>query len=120
MFRCFFSSPGISGNGTVDSMGREFSNDTFCYVTEGFLILIVGSIGLVGNVCSLFLFARQKVHRIFHNLLFLLAIFDLVRQNTYIRFFFFFLTVDAEQQFRTVCWVPTERGTENGDRKYIC
>jgi len=41
--------------------------------------MIVGSLGLVGNSCSLFLFARQKVHRIFHNLLFLLAIFDLVR-----------------------------------------
>ena len=40
---------------------------------------VVGSTGLVGNIYSLFLFARQKVHRIFHNLLLLLAIFDLVR-----------------------------------------
>ena len=29
-------------------------------------------------------------------------------------------TRDTEQQFHTVCWVPTERGTDNRDRKYIC
>ena len=29
-------------------------------------------------------------------------------------------TGDAELQFRTLCWVPTERGTENRDSENIC
>ena len=47
-------------------------------MTEGLLILIVGVIGVVGNGVSLWTFWRQRVHRIFHNLLLVLAIFDIV------------------------------------------
>ena len=39
---------------------------------------IVGVIGLVGNGLSMLIFYRQRVHKIFHNLLLTLAIFDTV------------------------------------------
>ena len=50
----------------------------FEWVTEGLLIFIVGIIGLFGNGVSVWTFWRQRVHRIFHNLLLILAIFDMV------------------------------------------
>ena len=50
----------------------------FEWVTEGLLIFIVGIIGLFGNGVSIWTFWRQRVHRIFHNLLLILAIFDMV------------------------------------------
>ena len=37
---------------------------------------IVGIIGLVSNGLSMLIFYRQRVHKIFHNLLLTLAIFD--------------------------------------------
>ena len=43
-------------------------------------MMIAGIIGLFGNSCSLRLFSRKKDHKIFHHLLLLLAIFDLVSQ----------------------------------------
>ena len=50
----------------------------FEWFTEGLFILIVGIVGLLGNCISIWTFSRQKVHRIFHNLLLFLAIFDIV------------------------------------------
>ena len=50
----------------------------FQWSTEGLLILIVGVIGVFGNGVSIWTFSRQRVHRIFHNLLLVLAIFDIV------------------------------------------
>jgi hypothetical protein len=43
--------------------------DDFEWVTEGLLISLIGVIGLLGNAISIWKFSRQKVHRIFHNLL---------------------------------------------------
>ena len=37
---------------------------------------IVGIIGLVSNGLSMLIFYRQRVHKIFHNLLLTLAVFD--------------------------------------------
>ena len=53
----------------------------FEWVTEGLLIFIIGVIGFFGNGLSVWTFWRQRVHRIFHNLLLSLAIFDMVRIN---------------------------------------
>ena len=50
----------------------------FEWVTEGLLIFIFGVVGLFGNGVSVYTFWRQRVHRIFHNLLLSLAIFDMV------------------------------------------
>ena len=54
------------------------ANDLFAWVFEGLLIFIAFVIGLLGNSFSIIIFARQNVHRIFHHLLLLLAIFDMV------------------------------------------
>ena len=53
-------------------------DDVFCWVVEGVLILIAFCVGMFGNSFSIIIFSRQKVHRIFHHLLLLLAIFDMV------------------------------------------
>ncbi len=52
--------------------------DVFELVTEGILVLVVGIAGLAGNGISIWTFSRQRVHRIFHNLLLALALFDIV------------------------------------------
>ena len=52
--------------------------DAFAWVVEGVLILVAFLVGLLGNSFSIVIFSRQKVHRIFHHLLLLLAIFDMV------------------------------------------
>eukprot|EP00095_Tigriopus_kingsejongensis_P005175 maker-scaffold237_size242172-snap-gene-1.31 protein:Tk05175 transcript:maker-scaffold237_size242172-snap-gene-1.31-mRNA-1 annotation:"fmrfamide receptor" len=57
---------------------EAFYDNIFQWVTEGLLIFIVGIIGLVGNGISIWTFSRQRVHRIFHNLLLVLAIFDIL------------------------------------------
>ena len=56
----------------------EMSFNYFEWVTEGLLIFIFGVVGLFGNGVSVYTFWRQRVHRIFHNLLLSLAIFDMV------------------------------------------
>ena len=56
----------------------NYKEDLFCWTIEGVGILIIGLIGVFGNSCSMVLFSRQKVHRIFHHLLLLLSVFDLV------------------------------------------
>jgi hypothetical protein len=53
----------------------------FQWATEGVLILVVGILGLFGNIISIWTFSKQRVHRIFHNLLLVLAIFDIVREG---------------------------------------
>ena len=50
----------------------------FEWATEGVLISVVGGVGILGNFISIYTFSRQKVHRIFHNLLLFLALFDVV------------------------------------------
>lgn len=69
-------------NSSWDSEGAEGAEDyyenLFQWMTEGLLIFIIGIIGLVGNGISIWTFSRQRIHRIFHNLLLVLAIFDIV------------------------------------------
>ena len=52
--------------------------ETFQWVTEGILLLLISVIGLFGNSCSVVTCARQRVQRIFHRLLLVLASFDTV------------------------------------------
>ena len=59
------------------------ADDLFTWIVEGVLILIAFLVGLFGNSFSIVIFSRQKVHRIFHHLLLLLAIFDMVSNNLY-------------------------------------
>ena len=67
-----------TGNNTNEDVNNNGEADMFCWAIEGVCILIIGLIGIFGNSCSMVLFSRQKVHRIFHHLLLLLTCFDMV------------------------------------------
>ena len=74
----------ICPNTSSESAPINLGNDDesvdvlFKIVTEGYLILIIGIVGLFGNGASLWTFSRQKKHRTFHNLLLVLTIYDAV------------------------------------------
>ena len=65
-------------------MPQNNFQENFVWITEGLLIFVFGIIGLLGNGISIWTFWRQRVHRIFHNLLLSLAIFDMVSQRIYV------------------------------------
>ena len=73
----------MNETGNETSSEVNYKEDLFCWTVEGIGILIIGLIGVFGNSCSMVLFSQQKVHRIFHHLLLLLSVFDLVRFNFY-------------------------------------
>lgn len=63
----------------VDPLGGdEKLVEEFKYYCEGILVSIVGCIGVLGNVTSLFVLSRPKLRDCFHNLLFALACFDTI------------------------------------------
>ena len=64
-----------------EDQGMVESQDFFGWVVEGPLIFIAFLVGVVGNGFSVVVFSRQKVHRIFHHLLLLLSIFDMVSEK---------------------------------------
>ena len=85
-----------SGNLTKASTSRGCQaapEDNFEWVFEGLFIFLAGGIGVLGNGISMWTFSRQKVHRIFHNLLLTLAIFDLVRMDNDTRYLIWFKRV---------------------------
>ena len=45
---------------------------------DGVLVLVVGLIGFVGNLLSLFVLSRPSLRDVFHQLLFALACFDIL------------------------------------------
>ena len=49
------------------------------FLLEGVLLLAVALVGLLGNLISFVTIFRQKIQKTFHNLLFLLTVFDMVR-----------------------------------------
>ena len=49
------------------------------FLLEGVLLLAVALVGLIGNLISFITIFRQKIQKTFHNLLFLLTVFDMVR-----------------------------------------
>ena len=49
----------ITSNGTDSSPADiEFGFEWFPWLTEGLLLFVVGAVGLVGNCCSIVIFAR--------------------------------------------------------------
>ena len=63
-------------------MSAEEETDWFhynlTYILEGVLLLFIALVGLTGNIISFVTILSQKVQKTFHNLLFLLTIFDMV------------------------------------------
>ena len=49
------------------------------FLLEGVLLLAVALVGLSGNLISFVTIFSQKIQKTFHNLLFLLTVFDMVR-----------------------------------------
>ena len=69
----------MTENGTIGQEDAEKNPlETFQWVTEGMLLMLISAIGLFGNSCSVVTCARQRVQRIFHRLLLVLATFDTV------------------------------------------
>ena len=66
-----------------EDQGIVENQDMFGWVVEGPLIFIAFLVGVVGNGFSVVVFSRQKVHRIFHHLLLLLSIFDMVSEKKF-------------------------------------
>ena len=60
---------------------------TITFLVEGVMLLIVACIGLVGNILSFTVLSRQGLQKIFHNLLLLLNIFDMVYLLTSVSLF---------------------------------
>ena len=64
-----------------EEMGEfmDHTNYLVTFIFEGIVLLIVALVGLVGNLASFITILSQKVQKTFHSLLFLLSIFDMVR-----------------------------------------
>ena len=73
----------VAANNGTHSPEATKTLETFQWVTEGLLLLLISSIGLIGNSCSVVTCARQRVQRIFHRLLLVLATFDTVSLGFY-------------------------------------
>ena len=52
-------------------------------ICKGVVLLFVALVGLTGNLISFISIFRQKVQKTFHNLLFLLTLFDMVSGGFY-------------------------------------
>ena len=65
-----------------EEIGLYLDNTNYLvtYIFEGIVLLIVALVGLVGNFASFITIFSQKVQKTFHSLLFLLSIFDMVRE----------------------------------------
>ena len=57
------------------------------FLLEGVLLLAVALVGLLGNLISFVTIFRQKIQKTFHNLLFLLTVFDMVRVPACMHFY---------------------------------
>ena len=53
-------------------------DDYVAFIVEGVLLMIVGILGMVGNLSAITVFARQHLQKNFHALMLSLAVFDLV------------------------------------------
>ena len=54
------------------------------FLLEGVLLLAVALVGLIGNLISFVTIFRQKIQKTFHNLLFLLTVFDMVSMISFL------------------------------------
>ena len=54
------------------------------FLLEGVLLLAVALVGVSGNLISFVTIFRQKIQKTFHNLLFLLTVFDMVSEISFL------------------------------------
>ena len=79
-----------NSSSATEEYSESFPIYDFQWVTEGLLLLIVSSIGIVGNACSVVTCAKQRIQRVFHRLLLALATFDTVSSCICIQYFYIY------------------------------
>ena len=52
--------------------------DVFAFCVEGIFLLIIGILGIIGNVMAIVVFARHTLQKNFHALMLSLSAFDLI------------------------------------------
>ena len=52
--------------------------DVFAFCVEGIFLLIIGILGIIGNVVAIVVFARHTLQKNFHALMLSLSAFDLI------------------------------------------
>ena len=80
-----------NSSSATEEYSESFPIYDFQWVTEGLLLLIVSSIGIVGNACSVVTCAKQRIQRVFHRLLLALATFDTVSSCICIQYFYIYI-----------------------------
>jgi len=72
-------------------MGNEESKSITEFVLERVLLIIIGCLGIIGNLCIIGIFTRLRNRQTFHRLMILLATFD----TLYILFSFFIFSLPS-------------------------
>ncbi len=62
---------------TAAGGGPSLHQRRAAYILEGWCLLVVGCVGVVGNLSAIVVFGRQRVQKNFHALMVTLAAFDL-------------------------------------------
>ena len=62
----------------VTSSDQESPVAIVIFLVEGVMLLVVATVGLVGNILSFLVLSTKGLQKTFHNLLLLLNIFDMV------------------------------------------
>ena len=62
----------------VTSSDQESPVAMVTFLVEGVMLLVVATVGLVGNILSFLVLSTKGLQKTFHNLLLLLNIFDMV------------------------------------------
>ncbi len=62
----------------LDCASEPFDPSAYFYWFDGVLVAALALVGTVGNVLALIVLARPRLRDVFHQLLFTLALFDLI------------------------------------------
>ena len=76
-------------------MGNEESKSITEYILEQVLLIIIGCLGIIGNLCIIIIFTRLRNRQTFHRLMIMLATFD----TFYIIFSFFIFSLPSISKY---------------------
>jgi len=61
-----------------DTGNKTYDLELFRFVVEGIALVLVGVLGIIGNICCIFWFSQKVVQKNFHQLMLSLAVCDLL------------------------------------------